>query len=179
MGSGMLNVLISFIFWTYHLYAIHKLANKEELFNLCHSSAWNVTERIFGVLKQRFWMLLIAPEYSLKIQAQIPAALCAIHNFIWTYETDDMSTEPDYFDNHTPNNHDHAASAAAAAELDRPSEKWGEITQQMWDDYMCIHSERAASGEDQLEDNDDELSDEEVEVDKDKEDEGEVGYVTV
>jgi len=49
-------------------------ANKEELFNLHHASARNVIERIFGVLKRHFCILLLAPEYSLDIQAQIPTA---------------------------------------------------------------------------------------------------------
>ena len=43
-------------------------------------------EWIFGVLKHKFWILLIAPEYSLDIQAHIPAALAAILNFICHYE---------------------------------------------------------------------------------------------
>ena len=59
---------------------------KEELFNLRHASACNVIEWIFGVLKHKFWILLIAPEYSLEIQAHIPAALAAIHNFIHHHE---------------------------------------------------------------------------------------------
>ena len=129
MRSGTLKVLILFIFWMYHLHVIHRPANKEELFNLRYLSAQKVIEHIFGVLKRCFQILLVAPEYSLEIQAQIPAALCAIHNFIRTYETDDTITEPNYLDNGAPNNYDHAASAAAAAELNRPSEKWDEIAQ--------------------------------------------------
>ena len=62
------------------------------------------------------------PEYSLEIQAQILAALCAIHNFIWTYEMDDTIMEPDNLDDSTPSDHDHAASAAAAAELNYPQQ---------------------------------------------------------
>lgn len=57
-------------------------ANKEELFNLRHAQARNVVERIFGVIKRRFRILLLGQEYSMKVQAQIPAALAAIHNFI-------------------------------------------------------------------------------------------------
>lgn len=34
------------------------------------------------MLKHRFHILLLGPEYQYSIQAQIPAALCAIHNFI-------------------------------------------------------------------------------------------------
>jgi DDE superfamily endonuclease len=56
--------------------------NPQELFNLRHAQARNVIERIFGVLKRRFRILLLGPEYQYSIQAQIPAALCAIHNFI-------------------------------------------------------------------------------------------------
>jgi hypothetical protein len=41
---------------------------------------WNVIEHIFGVIKQHFHILLLAPKYSIKIQAQIPSTLCAIHN---------------------------------------------------------------------------------------------------
>ena len=60
---------------------------KEELFNLQHASAHNIIELIFGVLKHRFCILLLAPEYSLEIQAWIPAALCAVHNFIQVHDS--------------------------------------------------------------------------------------------
>ena len=63
----------------------YRPVNKEELFNLHHTSARNIIKHIFGVLKQHFRILLLAPEYSLEIQAWIPAALCAIHNFICTH----------------------------------------------------------------------------------------------
>lgn len=72
--------------------------NREELFNLRHASARNVVEWIFGVLKRRFHILLLSPEYKMQIQVcfhlhgavcyniytqpRIPVALCAIHNFI-------------------------------------------------------------------------------------------------
>ena len=62
---------------------------KEELFNLCHASARNVIEHIFGMLKYRFQILHLAPEYSMDIQAHIPAALAAIHNFIHGHKVDD------------------------------------------------------------------------------------------
>jgi len=70
------------ILLTYVAFIALRPMNKEELFNLCHASARNVIERIFGVLKWRFRILLLAPEYGLDVQAQIPTALCAIHNFI-------------------------------------------------------------------------------------------------
>jgi hypothetical protein len=44
--------------------------------------AWNVVERIFGVLKRRFRILIVPPELDMHWQARLPAALAAIHNFI-------------------------------------------------------------------------------------------------
>ena len=44
--------------------------------------AQNIVERIFGVLKHHFRILLLLPEYNLMVQAYIPSALCVIHNFI-------------------------------------------------------------------------------------------------
>ena len=61
----------------YHLAYSHSLVNAKELFNLCHAQAHNVIEHIFGVLKQRFRILLL-PHYPLNFQPRIPAALCAI-----------------------------------------------------------------------------------------------------
>ena len=144
---------------------------KEELFNLHHSSAWNVIERIFGVLKWCFRILLTASEYSLEIQARIPAALCTIHNFIRTHDTDDTDdilTEPEFID-HASDDHDDA-SIAAAVEADRSSNRHDIIAQQMWDGYMQICSER---GIDEDEEDDDEEDDED---DNNGEDQGEGEY---
>jgi hypothetical protein len=114
--------------------------NKEELFNLRRTSALNVIKHIFGVLKRRFRILLLAPKYSMEIQARIPTALCAIHNFICTHDADESLTEPEFMD-YTPNDHDHNASVAAAAEADRSSGRRDIIAQQMWDDYVRIYNE--------------------------------------
>ena len=64
--------------------------NPKELFNLCHSSAQNVIKRIFGVLKRHFRILQLPPEYNMRIQAQVPAALAALHNFIWQYDPEEI-----------------------------------------------------------------------------------------
>lgn len=53
-----------------------------ELFNYRHSSLRNVIERCFGVLKARFPILKMMPNYPIRRQRQIPTACCAIHNFI-------------------------------------------------------------------------------------------------
>ena len=63
--------------------------NAKELFNLRHAMARNVIERIFGVLKQRFRILLLPPRYPLEFQPRIPAALCALQNFIQEVDQDE------------------------------------------------------------------------------------------
>lgn len=42
-------------------------------------------ERTFGVLKRRFPILNTQPEYSIAVQSKIFPALCALHNFLRTY----------------------------------------------------------------------------------------------
>jgi len=60
------------------------------LFNLRHSSARNVIERIFGVFKRRFRILHLPPEYDMSIQARIPSALAALHNFIRDFDPEEV-----------------------------------------------------------------------------------------
>ena len=52
------------------------------MFNLQHTRAQNVIERAFGVIKQCFKILIIPPEYSMDVQAQVFPALMAIQNCI-------------------------------------------------------------------------------------------------
>lgn len=56
--------------------------NKEELFNLRHSSLRNVIERIFGILKRSFRIIRTAPEYRFEDQVLLVLALCGLHNYI-------------------------------------------------------------------------------------------------
>ena len=70
---------------------IYRPANPQELFNLRHASARNVIERIFGILKRRFRILLLSPEYDMGIQAQVPPALCALHNFIRYHDPSEIT----------------------------------------------------------------------------------------
>ncbi|XP_077228388.1 protein ANTAGONIST OF LIKE HETEROCHROMATIN PROTEIN 1-like [Tasmannia lanceolata] len=55
---------------------------KKELFNHRHSSARNVIERAFGVLKKRFPILNGEQMYSYEKQVDIVMACCCVHNFI-------------------------------------------------------------------------------------------------
>jgi hypothetical protein len=67
----------------------HSPQNREELFNLRHAQARNIIERIFGVIKKRWRILIMPPSYDMKVQARIPAALAALHNFILEHDPDD------------------------------------------------------------------------------------------
>ena len=69
--------------------------NAKELFNLRHSVLCNIIKHIFGVLKHQWWILQIPPEYDMDIQAHIPAALCALHNFMHSQEPDTYFLEID------------------------------------------------------------------------------------
>ncbi|KAL2242206.1 UNVERIFIED_CONTAM: hypothetical protein Sindi_0338600 [Sesamum indicum] len=63
--------------------------DKFEFFNLKHSSARNVIERTFGLLKMR-WGILRSPSfYPIKVQNRIILACCLLHNFLRTEMPDD------------------------------------------------------------------------------------------
>jgi hypothetical protein len=57
------------------------LGDHKELFNYRHALLRNHIERIFGLFKRRFKILLTAQEYSLKTQAQLIPALAASANY--------------------------------------------------------------------------------------------------
>ena len=124
---------------------LYSPVNKEELFNLRHASARNAIERIFGIFKRRFRILLVAPEFNLDIQARIPAALAAVHNFIRTHNPQDHINTHNFFDPANYSSHrdlDYHASAHVAASQDRSTLRRDQIAQQMWDDYQRILEER-------------------------------------
>ena len=57
---------------------------------MCHASACNIIERIFGVLKRCFYILQLPPEYDMSTQALIPPALAVLHNFIREYDPEEI-----------------------------------------------------------------------------------------
>lgn len=73
----------------YRLISLPRPLTREELFNLRHASARNVVERIFGVLKGKWAILVRAPEYSMAMQARIPPAMAALHNFILQFDSEE------------------------------------------------------------------------------------------
>jgi hypothetical protein len=116
------------------------------LFNLRHAALRNIIERIFGVMKRQWRILICAPEYSMDIQSRIPAALCAIHNFM-------RRTNSDIFDLALEYGHDLAEDdgvgsgvqlegPADAAERRRADARRDGIAQAMWTDYLAERARR-------------------------------------
>ena len=97
---------------------------------------------LFGVLKRCFRILLLAPEYSLEIQAQIPAALAAIHNFIHIHDPDD---EGPLIANNDNSSHDYSHEDCGPIfthNNEDVDEQQDQIAQAMWDDYQRVCEER-------------------------------------
>ena len=57
-------------------------ANKRELFNLRHSSLRNVVERLFGVVKRRFPILVKMSPYPFDFQCDLVQCCFLLHNFV-------------------------------------------------------------------------------------------------
>ncbi|KAF8545759.1 hypothetical protein OG21DRAFT_1386753, partial [Imleria badia] len=101
-----------------------------------HASARNVIECAFGVLKKHFRILLLPLPYSLNIQACIPVALCAIHNFIISHTPDEGSIPDGDSDPDDPPQEDTNDS-----DTDLEDEEIGDtslcdrVASTMWDDY--------------------------------------------
>lgn len=56
--------------------------NSKELFNHRHSSLHNAIKKSFQVLKTRFPILKVAPQYGFHIQRDIVIAACILHNYV-------------------------------------------------------------------------------------------------
>jgi hypothetical protein len=106
-----------------------------------------VIERIFGVLKKRFTILLLPAEYNMDIQAQIPPALCAIHNFIRRHDPDEIQDILDNTFDEDDGGGDMFVGHLAAGPPDdearnRANDKWDKIAEAMWNDYITYLAER-------------------------------------
>ena len=112
---------------------------KEELFNIQHTSAHNVIEWILGVLKHKFQILLITHEYSLEIQACVPAALATVHNFIHHHEPgeDEVINGKQLIGGMVENDDDNAEwTDGGVGEQDV---RRGSIASVMWEQYQSEH----------------------------------------
>lgn len=114
--------------------------NKDELFNLRHSSLRNAIERIFRVYKRRFQCFDSAPEFSLSVQIQLVFALTAIHNWICQH-----SVEEDMYERQELLGEDRrkekleqpelvtVMAKGTSSQMDQMRE---DMAQKMWDDYL-------------------------------------------
>jgi hypothetical protein len=124
--------------------------NYRELFNLRHAQARNVIERIFGVVKRRFRLLVVAPEYDLRTQAKMVPAICVLHNFIRIHDNDDLPEVhqvPGANHHQVPGaNHGVVVTGGveglggdiSSAERNQASELRDSIAKAMWDSYQYI-----------------------------------------
>lgn len=128
--------------------------NKEELFNLRHSSARNVVERIFGVLKQRFRILLLPPGFGLDIQARIPASLSALHNFIQVCDPSEGSLLEEDEDGPYRSVSDIQDDARGGADNGQGLgfARRDQIASAMWDDYQQVCQDRGIGGDSLVDD---------------------------
>ena len=51
-------------------------------------------ERVFGVIKRCFKILIIPPEYTLDVQARVFPACAALHNIILKYDPKELQDMP-------------------------------------------------------------------------------------
>ncbi|KIK19696.1 hypothetical protein PISMIDRAFT_107149, partial [Pisolithus microcarpus 441] len=108
-----------------------------------HASARNVVEHIIGVLKHRFRILTVPPEYSMRVQARIPPALACIHNIIRTWDPVDLEDPEE-----NPESQDMGMSGSVAdgvptnADRDWMSAKRDRITECMWASYIAERARR-------------------------------------
>ena len=59
-----------------------RITSKKELYNYRHLSLWMVIEQSFGVLKARFPILNLMPNFKPIRQWYVVIVCCALHNFI-------------------------------------------------------------------------------------------------
>ncbi|KAF8151323.1 hypothetical protein B0H34DRAFT_664762, partial [Crassisporium funariophilum] len=112
---------------------IYRPANREELFNLCHASAHNIVEQIYGVMKKHFGILTRPPQFSMAIQTKAPPGLAATHNFIMDHNPGDINEYPQENEFGTL-----ADGAVTQAEKDRATAMRNDIAEAMWNDYQQV-----------------------------------------
>ncbi|KAF7348750.1 putative nuclease HARBI1-like protein [Mycena venus] len=120
----------------------------QELFNLRHAQLRNVIERIFGVSKRQFRVLISRPEMGYRQQALMVGAAAALHNFLRIHEPINNLDEDDEYDieGHpflagagTNTDDEVEVFAVDAAEKTRADARRDRIAQAMWNEYILDH----------------------------------------
>jgi hypothetical protein len=108
-------------------------------------------ERIFGVLKAKWAVLTRPPEYAMDIQARVPPAMAALHNFILKHDSmeweDILDMEmadpnPGVREGADFDFGDVAEGPADDVEKERSEARRDEIAAAMWESYQAVLRER-------------------------------------
>ena len=100
--------------------------------------ARNCVERIFVIVKRRFRILSISPEYSVQVQAKLVLAVCALHNFIRSYDPEDgvaYDTE-EIIREVTQPEAEQFGTRITREESEEASQRRDEIAHAMWAQYQ-------------------------------------------
>ena len=123
-----------------------------------HAQARNIIERIFGVLKRRFRILQMGSGYRYPVQAQIPAALCAIHNFIRIHDSGEEEAEEEEEEEEDGMDQQYDAGdlfvrqgESQRAETDAVVARRNNIAERMWQEYQMILQQRQEDSDDDSE----------------------------
>ena len=114
-------------------------------------------EMSLNIFLEFFHILLLAPEFSIRVQAQIVSALCTTHNFIKHHDSKEGEL-PDENSEHSTfaqNPGDNGVQEINYIEEDVPAEvvaHHDQIVQNMWESYQRILEERRMDEEDNGED---------------------------
>jgi len=137
MGQSQSSVLIPLV----HSSLLYSPENRQELFNLRHSSLRNAIERIFGILKNRFKMLTQQLEFPFPVQVKLVKALCCLHNIIRLIGGDDTFDKEwdtgiaNEVLSDISNNDNVSRRAITTAQASEARAKQDEIAVRMWTNY--------------------------------------------
>jgi hypothetical protein len=94
-------------------------------------------QTLFGVLKRRFKILVCPPEINMDLQARLPAALAAIHNFIRDLDPTDLNDFQEAEDVQPGwRSGDLAEGIPRRAERERANNRRDAIAKAMWAQYQ-------------------------------------------
>ena len=111
----------------------------QELFNLRHSKLRNVIERIFGVAKKRFPVLVTMPAFPFAVQVQLVHATCILHNFIRRHQLcpDPAEEEEEEQEGREQEEEPEGGMRGRPAEERGELAEWRDaIAREMWDAYV-------------------------------------------
>lgn len=110
--------------------------NAKELFNLRHSSLRNAIERIFGVVKKRFPILVEMSPYTFPFQCDLVLCAMMLHNFIRSHQLyEDEFDVPNDEENIPGDDDDEEAEVLGNG---NELKQWRDgIATAMWNDYVA------------------------------------------